>query len=120
MDQRQLTLLLESIVERLDIPPSHYEKARDRCESLGNWLHRKESAVAGLSPALFPEGSFRLGTVIRPLLKHEEYDLDLVCEVALSNSHVTQKHVKDVVGGEVAAYAEAYGISEPVTEGNRC
>lgn len=112
--------LLDLMVEVLDIPPSHYEKAADRYHSLAEWLHRDESKVASFSPQVCPQGSFCYGTVIRPLLKSEEYDLDLVCQMDLSKASVTQKHVKQLVGDEVKAYAEARSFNEPAEEKLRC
>lgn len=114
------SLLFESIADLLDIPPSYYKKARDRYRSLGDWLHRDESKVAALNPEVYSQGSFRYGTVNQPLLKTEEYDLDLVCEVILSKDDVTQKHVKHLLGEEIKAYAQANGIKAPVIERNRC
>jgi hypothetical protein len=112
--------LLEQIVELLDIPPSYYQKAADRYRSLGEWLCRDESQVAKLNPQVCPHGSFRYGTVIRPLLKSEEYDLDLVCEVVLSKLAVSQQQLKNLVGDELKAYAEAHRFHGPAEEKNRC
>jgi len=120
MDANYMNQLLDFLVELLDIPPSHYQKAADRYRSLGEWLHRKESKVSHLSPDVYLQGSFRYGTVIRPLLASEEYDLDLVCQIVLSKSAVTQKHVKHLVGDEIKAYAEAHSFREPAEEKPRC
>ena len=111
---------LEALVDLLDIPPSYYEMAKKRYESLGDWFHRSDSALAPYDPSVYPQGSFRLGTVIRPLLKTEEYDLDLVSEVNLSMGEVSQRKLKALVGREVVSYAESKGIEHPVEEKNRC
>jgi hypothetical protein len=102
-----MTTLLEQIVELLDIPTSHYEKAAERYHSLGEWLHREQSIVAKFNPQVYPQGSFRYGTVNRPLFKSNEYDLDLVCEIVLRKSAVTQKQVKTLLGTEIISYAKA-------------
>lgn len=112
--------LLEFLIELLDIPPSHYQQATDRYKSLGDWLHRKESKVAEYDPEVYAQGSFRYGTVIRPLLRSDEYDLDLVCRLILKKANITQKKVKGLVGNEVQAYAHAYSFKEPATEKYRC
>ena len=119
-DADYLNRLLDFVVELLDIPPSYYQKAADRYRSLGEWLHRTESKVAHLSPDVYLQGSFRYGTVIRPLLATEEYDLDLVCQIVLAKSAVTQKYVKHLVGEEIKAYAEAHSFNEPAEEKPRC
>lgn len=120
MDAEYLNRLLDFLVELLDIPPSFYQKAADRYQSLGEWLHRKESKVADLSPEVYLQGSFRYGTVIRPLLASEEYDLDLVCQIVLTKSAVTQKYVKHLLGDEIKGYAEAHSFNEPAEEKPRC
>jgi len=113
-------VLLDGLADLLEIPPSHYQRAVDRFNSLGDWLDRPQSKVAALDPRVYSQGSFRYGTVIRPLLQREEYDLDLVCEIALQKDGVTQRQVKDLVGDEVKSYADAYNFSEPAEEKRRC
>lgn len=112
--------LLEAVVDLLDIPPSYYKKATDRYLSFGKWLHRPESLVAQFDPKVYLQGSFRYGTVNRPLLKDEEYDLDLVSEFNLLKTQLTQEAVKRLLGLEVKAYADANGIKAPPKERNRC
>ncbi len=115
-----MSRLLEELIELLDIPPSYYEKAADRYRSLGEWLHRENSSVVHLSPAVYPQGSFRYGTVIRPLDKSEEYDLDLVCELAVTKDSLTQKRLKHMVGAEIQSYAEAHNFNSRAEEKKRC
>jgi len=112
--------VLEHLADLLDIPRSHYEMAKKRYESLGEWLHRPASRVAQLSPDVYPQGSFRYGTVIRPLFDGDEYDLDLVSQLAISKERVSQAELKALVGGEIQAYASAHDMNEPAHEGNRC
>lgn len=114
------TRLLEEVTELLDIPASYYEKASDRYHSLGEWLHRDDSKVKAFEPEVYLQGSFRYGTVNRPLFASEEYDLDLVCELRGSKSAATQKQLKLLLGAEVKAYAERYNIKAPPEERNRC
>lgn len=119
-ESRFMNTLLDKLVELLDIPPSYYELARGRYQSLGRWLHRPESSVRDFSPDVFPQGSFRYGTVIRPLLGGEEYDLDLVCRLLMTKGGVTQAYLKDLMGREIKAYAEAHAFNDPAEEKPRC
>ena len=50
------TALLKFVVEHIDIPLSYYQKAAARHRSLGDWLCRRESRVAHLSPHVSPQG----------------------------------------------------------------
>ena len=61
---------LSNIIELLDIPPSYYKRAEQRYRSLADWLSREASSVKNFQPRIYPQGSFRYGTVIRPLLDH--------------------------------------------------
>ncbi len=120
MDTKAVDRLLEYLAELIEIPSSHYRKAKGRYESVGEWLNRSDGGVAKYSPEVFSQGSFRYGTVIRPLNEREEYDLDLVCELTMDKGAITQEAVKNLVGGEIRKYAEAYSFKEPAEEKVRC
>lgn len=112
--------LLDGIIDSLDIPESYYKRAADRHRSLGEWLCRPESKVALFQPHITPQGSFRYGTVVRPLHKDGEYDLDNVVTLALAKTSLTQKQLKLLLGEEIRAYAEAHQMLSPIEEMHRC
>ena len=112
--------LLDGIIDSLDIPESYYRRAADRHRSLGEWLCRPESKVAEYEPHVTPQGSFRYGTVIRPLNAEGEYDLDNVVTLTLPKTAMTQKQLKTLFGKEIQAYAEARQMLSPIKEMNRC
>jgi len=114
--------ILENITERLELPESAYQKAKKRYDDLGEWFSRDESQCKNNDPHIFPQGSFRIGTAIRPLDDKEEYDLDLVCKLreGINKSMHTQAGLKNLVGDEIQAYREARGIKSPIEEKHRC
>ena len=118
----QKQIILENMVKLLELPDSAYEKARNRYEDLGEWFDREESTVAGNSPHIFPQGSFRLGTAIRPLDESEEYDLDLACNLreGISKDSHSQKNLKQLIGVELEAYRKARGIKNKLEQKHRC
>ena len=117
----ELNRLLAMVVGHIDVPKSYYEKAAARHESIGKWLHRPNSLVRAFGPDVRPQGSFRYGTVIRPLNPKEDYDLDNVCLLrALTKGNITQAELKRLYGEEIKGYAEANGMLAPVEEHNRC
>lgn len=116
-----LTRLLEIIAAHISVPKSYYEKAAARHRSLGEWLCRPESTIRIFNPDIRPQGSFRHGTVNRPLDPDDEYDLDNVCVLQeVDKSTLTQEQVKVLYGSEIRAYARANGMINPVTEHHRC
>lgn len=121
-DKRKIEFsqLLEYLAQSLDIPESYFKKAEDRYLSVGKWLERKESIVAVFNPSIYPQGSFLLGTVIKPATDRDAYDIDLVCQLALSKSRITQKQLKDMVGTEIKSYVTANDMNSPAKEGRRC
>lgn len=107
---------LERVAATLDIPEGRYEAAARSYASIGKWLSRPGSSLAEFDPSVYPQGSFRLGTVIRPVSEEEHYDLDVVCELNHSKSEITQERLKRGLGLELAAYAEAHRMKVPAAE----
>ena len=118
----QKRVVLDNMVKLLELPDSAYDKARKRYEDLGEWFDRDESAVSGNNPHIFPQGSFRLGTAIRPLDESEEYDLDLACKLrdGISKNSHTQETLKKLIGIELEAYRKARGIKNELEPKHRC
>lgn len=115
----QAEQLLEDLADSLEIPSSRYEAAERSYQSFGRWLDRPESLFANDETTLYPQGSFRLGTVIKPTNDDDDYDLDAVCEIDLSKRDCTQAQLKERLGIEIRAYAKAHGMAAPV-EARRC
>ena len=116
----QLSKLFQHLAESLDISESRYKQAEERYQALGNWLRRDESIVSKYNPDIYTQGSFRLGTVIKPITDEEDYDIDLVCEVSLAKRQVRQKQLKDLVGHEIKSYAQANNMNTPPENRRRC
>lgn len=115
----QAAQYLERLVRELDVPVVRYEEARRRYDSVGRWLCRDESTLKDLSPDVYVQGSFRLGTPIRPVNDDEHYDIDLVCELSASKDDRTQQQLKQLLGHEMKLYAKAYGMQK-ASESRRC
>jgi hypothetical protein len=112
---------LAALADELAISEERYDEACRSYSSLGQWLHRSESTVLEFDPQIYVQGSFRLGTAIRPLNEDEEYDVDSVCVLqTLGSSDLTQQQLKELVGDEIKAYRRARNMVKPVEEGNRC
>lgn len=118
--KNEFSKMLEYLAESLDISESRFKEAEARYQAVGKWLERDDSVVAEFNPAIYTQGSFQLGTVIKPFTDEEKYDIDLVCELDLTKKQVSQKMLKDLVGFEIKAYARANNMKNPVKESRRC
>ena len=114
-----LEKFLENLVGELEVPEARYADAERSYHSVGEWLAREESRLHAYSPTVYIQGSFRLGTAIRPVTEQEDYDVDLVCELGVDLSSITQAELKELLKLEVAAYAKSKHMEAP-TEGRRC
>lgn len=112
----------EELIQKLEIPDSAYEKAEERYKDIGRWLGREDSSCRHFAPYIFPQGSFRLGTVIRPSNSNDDFDLDLSCEFMskITKDSFTQFDLKALLGEELDLYRKARGIKQILKEKHRC
>jgi len=122
MHKKIANSIISEICDGIDIPDSAYKLAEGRYKDLGEWFQRHDSSCALFNPRVFPQGSFRLGTVIRPLDANADYDLDIVCKLENGISKLThrQKELKNIIGDEVEKYRSFRQIQEDKEEKQRC
>jgi hypothetical protein len=101
LDQ-MLSMLLDGAVETLDIPPHMQDLAVERYEHVAHWL-ADNSEYDG---KIYPQGSFRLGTVVRPAHLSGEFDIDLVFRLAIAKADITQAALTELVGKLLTGYMD--------------
>jgi hypothetical protein len=108
--------LLGSSIASLDIPDGVRQLAVMRYEAIAESLeNRWQSGV------IYPQGSFRLGTAVRPVRNGSEYDIDLVCRRELARTSTTQIQLKREVGAALSAFVASGPEGAPtLSEGKRC
>jgi hypothetical protein len=116
----QLGALVAAAIGGLDIPAPLYERAVRRYQDVGRGLSDYWSSLPS-SGEVYVQGSFRLGTVVRPLIPEAQYDIDLVCLRDLSKESTTQQALKMDVGRALQQYLEALQEEAPALHnGKRC
>lgn len=92
-EQRESDIL--KLFEGLDIPQGLYEKAIGHYNAVATFLQEQ-----GIESDIYPQGSYSLGTVVRPYKESEDaaYDLDAVCEIKINKSDTTAEEIKKMVG----------------------
>ena len=118
--RKRLSRILSDLADELDVHPSKYREAKEHYEAVGAWLDADSSELACYQPAIYPQGSFALGTAVKPL-GDEEYDVDAVCLLQCTSDQVTQKQLKDLVGDRLKHPQSRYKDTiEPRVGGRRC
>lgn len=104
------------LIEGLDISPTMYNNATEKYKAVGTYLQNQ-----GLICDIFPQGSFSLGTVVRPYRESKEadYDLDFICCLGDNKETTTAKHIKNVVK-DTLCKSEVYKEKLQKIEWDRC
>lgn len=114
----QLSELLEELAKLLDVTDTEFKEITRSYEAVGTYLAEGTSPLQKYNPSIHPQGSFLLGTVVRPISEDDDLDIDLVCELQNKPLLWTQYNLKNAVGDRLKAsdlYKEK--LDE---EGKRC
>ena len=110
----QLNEMYKTLGKNIDISDELFEDAVKEYQNLGRWLDRNTPEY---SLSVYPQGSFALGTVVKPLTEKDDYDLDLVCELYLSYGLTARQLKVDVVKPLLLKYRR---ITGDIVEKRRC
>ena len=114
----QVSQILRHLADSIDISESRYEDAVEKYEAVGNWLGKEGSPSVLYNPEISPQGSFNLGTIVKPVSQEDTYDIDLVCQLDISQNEITQQLLKKMVGDRLKANKTYAGMLDK--EGRRC
>lgn len=117
-EKKQFSEILETLGETLDITESQYNAAVSSYGAVGEWLAKPESSLAPYKPIIRPQGSFMLGTMIKPVCEEDDLDIDLVCELTGKNPQWAQYHLKQAIGDRIKANETYKNMLDE--EGRRC
>lgn len=109
--------ILAMISELIDIPDYLHEEAVDKYEFVAEWLGADESTLSQYSPMAYSQGSFRLGTVIKPITDRDCYDIDFVCRLMMEKTEITKRELKQLLGKRLRENEELKPLME---EKGRC
>ena len=111
----QIVQLLDALCQAIEPTETQYKDATERYEAIGDFLAEEASPLYCYGPTVYPQGSMRIRTAIRPA-HGKEYDVDLVCEFKrMPNSD--PKVVKQLVWDR---FRNSDRYRDMVVEKNRC
>src|ERR1035437_7942006 len=116
----QLSGLLKTSIEDLDISLPEYRNAVARYKSVGLFLanYWDEQDADGV---VYPQGSMRLGTITKNINRSEEIDIDLVARRDIAVTSITQALLKSDTGHGLDLFVKGDPEGRPILdEGKRC
>ena len=112
--ERYLSGVLELLCQSMELTPTQYKDAKEKYEAVSKWLAESEDTRLS-SGLIFPQGSMRLGTTVRPIEK-DEFDIDLVSRLGFAQND-TPNEVYNAIGNRLSANGTYKGLLE---RKNRC
>lgn len=116
--REQISILLNEIGKALDVTKTEYDQITASYMAVGRFLTDYPSPLKDYSPQIRPQGSFLLGTAVRPVSEDADLDIDLVCELTNKPYYWTQYSTKNVVGDRLKESERYRKMLDE--EGKRC
>lgn len=117
-NKNDLANVLEDLGKSLDISQTEYDAAVTSYMAVGAQLSKEGSILAPFKPEILPQGSFLLGTTIKPVSDNDDIDIDLVCQLKGKSSTWSQYDLKQKVGQQLKDGRYKDLLEDP--DGRRC
>lgn len=112
--KEQLNDLYERIAKTIDITDELFEVAEKEYNDMSSWI---DEETPEYKISIYPQGSFALGTIVKPLDDKDDYDLDLVCQFEQQYGLSAKALKCDVVKPLLESYRK---INGEIEEKRRC
>lgn len=109
----QLTSLLEYICQAIEPTATEYADAEEKYRAVAEWLAGSDNPLLK-HVYVYPQGSFALGTAVRPLAGGE-LDVDLILRLARLGPTVAPALVKAIIGARIREHGVYKAILEEKT-----
>lgn len=112
-----LNKILDQITIELSLTESQEGAIERAYNAVADWLSQNGSPLKQYKISIFPQGSVKLGTVVKPYGK-DDYDVDLVCLYNENAKYLTAAQVKLSVGERLKSNSKYKSML--TKEGKRC
>ncbi|MGI4732468.1 MAG: nucleotidyltransferase domain-containing protein [Janthinobacterium lividum] len=75
--------LLGDVARRIQLSPTAYKEAVAHFDAVSAFLDEHDGGIPAYAPVIYPQGSFRMGSTISAHDDREDYDIDLLLELAI-------------------------------------
>ena len=108
--EEKLNMIFDNLADGLNITQTMMKKAETAYNALGEHIKNSNEEWDAI---VYPQGSFQLGTVIKPVNDEEQYDVDLVVSVK------TPYYDAEMLRNEVLQVLESHGRYEGKIENKK-
>lgn len=115
---KQFSEILIELATLLDVTETEFQTISRSYEDVGRFLAEENSPLQAYNPSIHPQGSFLLGTVVRPICEDDDLDIDLVCELENKPDEWVQYDLKNAVGNRLKSSPKYKDRLDK--EGKRC
>lgn len=110
---------IKELLKDIEVSDSDYEKAANRYKSISSFV--ENSMLCSYNPEIFIQGSFKLGTAIKPITSDGAYDIDMVLVInKLTKLDISQCDLKKEVGKVIENYRVQNCLKNEIKDGKRC
>ncbi len=121
---KELFKILEKVGDSLEITKTQYQLAEERYKAVGKWLAEGEYCLLGdgkkqcfKDGEIYPQGSIRLGTTVKPIGKNE-FDIDLVFYTPnISAEMIKPERLKELIGDRLKEDETYKKMLKPLNRG---
>jgi hypothetical protein len=117
--KKKFNAILEELGSTLDISQTEFDAAVQSYQAVGKHLSDANSSLSPYNPEILPQGSFLLGTTIKPINKTDDLDIDLVVQLKGKPVSWTQTTLKQKVGDQLKSH-KTYKELLVSPDGTRC
>lgn len=111
------TKLFTALVNEISITQTQFDNLVKSYGAVGKYIE-EDPRLYEYSPLVFPQGSLRLGTIIQPVGKDDDLDVDLVIRLTGKSSYWTQADLKRIIGDRLKSHGTYKEMLD--VEGRRC
>lgn len=87
----QIDDMLDRMAEKLQLGDARYDRMKQHYEAIKNWIENDEQFFKPFAYEVYPHGSVRILTTVKPIGK-DEFDLDVALHIKTSHvSHTPQR-----------------------------
>lgn len=107
----QIDDILDRMAESLQLGDSRYDRMKQHYEAIKSWIEKDEKFFKPFAYELYPHGSVRILTTVKPIGK-DEFDLDIALHIKTSHTAHTPQRIYQELKRRLSEHETYKGMME--------